>query len=877
MALNALMKPAAAVFVAATLGVAGLVAGEPEDQPVAGVAPDHAINLQAAATELSPPTPPVVAGFTAPAIVDEKVLQAGPQVQPPATASDFTADRPKIEPVDIVVQGPGQWASRPAAPTPPVVPVTKTGRKRLELELDHWRLRAEGLNRKAEAEEMRADVIGQLMEKTGASEGQRVDAISARAEAILLRADAKLAEAKAMELEEKLKQPTASVTFPQGADPRLYAEAGTVRSTSPQRLAVGDRIIAQFQFQHYDEGRIPRVRLKLDEEGRVNVLSGLNLPRPIDGVVMLAGYDTLEAARAIERHLAKELPENPVRVTVERIGDRAIPTPAEPLGRQSSISPPAVPTPPQFPPSAVFKTDPTPHRITVGDQLLVRAMGTFPEQPLDGPITVEASGTLPLGPAYGRVNVVGMTLVEAEKAIIEKLAEVLNDVDVQVTLLRAAGRAKWVLPPGPQNYSERAAYRSWPTASQQLTRVISAKSDAEEEAISSGHEPVRIVLGPRLFREGDSIEITRVLASSPRLEPGDSVVVSGRVRLSSRDAGDLSLYLTQTESRVGTKPDAAQILRMERGVQEFTLKKTIRHRGALHITFYDPASGKPFGGVYFGTKEQMESIAEWDLSYYLDESPASSSESARTSLQNADTRPRMQVIEQRQGLSAMDRLVELQREKVEAVRVEVQKLRESSRQVQLDLQRRKELHKEGIESEHRLQAAQAKLHEAQSRVASVEAKLKDAEIDLARAESEQSVTAALTGYPGFSTTQPGDARRTRQVDHIAEFQAQLDAREASLKKQVQNLKAELSKRDTELQKRDAELAKRQVELQKREIEEAKQRAELQKRGAEKAKEQSQTQTSTAATEKLKAELAKLQAELAKREEQIRQLKEAEIK
>ncbi len=54
-----------------------------------------------------------------------------------------------------------------------------------------------------------------------------------------------------------------------------------------------------------------------------------------------------------------------------------------------------------------------------------------------------------------------------------------------------------------------------------------------------------------------------------------------------------------------------------KGLGEFELKITIKHRGALHVTMYDPQSGKPFGGTYFGTVDQMKAIAHWDVNYYL--------------------------------------------------------------------------------------------------------------------------------------------------------------------------------------------------------------------------------------------------------------------
>lgn len=127
------------------------------------------------------------------------------------------------------------------------------------------------------------------------------------------------------------------------------------------------------------------------------------------------------------------------------------------------------------------------------------------------------------------------------------------------------------------------------------------------------------VLGPKAFHDGDVIEILDVTATSPRLEPGDSVTVKGRVRLDSRDSAKLCLLLTQTEGDGLEETDASQTLSVSRGLQDFELKITIKHRGMLHLTLYDEDSGKSFGGTYFGTEGQMKSIADWDLSYYFHE------------------------------------------------------------------------------------------------------------------------------------------------------------------------------------------------------------------------------------------------------------------
>src|SRR5688500_12181976 len=90
---------------------------------------------------------------------------------------------------------------------------------------------------------------------------------------------------------------------------------------------------------------------------------------------------------------------------------------------------------------------------------------------------------------------------------------------------------------------------------------------------------VQTVLGPKAFRDGDVVEITHVRATSPRLEPGDSVTVRGRVRLASQGDAHLGLYLTQTEGGGIEETDPAQTAHVKRGLGEFELKATIKHRG----------------------------------------------------------------------------------------------------------------------------------------------------------------------------------------------------------------------------------------------------------------------------------------------------------
>jgi hypothetical protein len=130
-------------------------------------------------------------------------------------------------------------------------------------------------------------------------------------------------------------------------------------------------------------------------------------------------------------------------------------------------------------------------------------------------------------------------------------------------------------------------------------------------------EPVSVVLGPKAYRDGDLIEITEVTATSSKLEQGDSITVRGRVRLDSRNAARLCLFVTQTEGDGHEETDPGQTKQVASGLTTFELKTAIKHKGVLHLTLYDPQTGKPMGGTYFGTAEQMSRIRDWSVQYYL--------------------------------------------------------------------------------------------------------------------------------------------------------------------------------------------------------------------------------------------------------------------
>jgi polysaccharide biosynthesis/export protein len=80
-----------------------------------------------------------------------------------------------------------------------------------------------------------------------------------------------------------------------------------------------------------------------------------------------------------------------------------------------------------------------PYRIEVYDVLLIRAVGTLLDQPIDNFFLVEGEGTVNLGPAYGSVRVGGMTIDEANATIIAQLKQILRAPEVSVQLARTAG------------------------------------------------------------------------------------------------------------------------------------------------------------------------------------------------------------------------------------------------------------------------------------------------------------------------------------------------------------------------------------------------------------------------------------------------------
>ena len=126
-------------------------------------------------------------------------------------------------------------------------------------------------------------------------------------------------------------------------------------------------------------------------------------------------------------------------------------------------------------------------------------------------------------------------------------------------------------------------------------------------------QPVSNTVGVNSFRDGDSITIMEVKATSPDLKNGDKVIVKGYYTLASEPEASLCLFATATTGSGIGPIRPGQTIGITKGAGPFELFETLDCDGYLHVTFYSVPGGKPFGGLYFGTAKQMEEIKHWDV------------------------------------------------------------------------------------------------------------------------------------------------------------------------------------------------------------------------------------------------------------------------
>jgi hypothetical protein len=117
---------------------------------------------------------------------------------------------------------------------------------------------------------------------------------------------------------------------------------------------------------------------------------------------------------------------------------------------------------------------------------------------------------------------------------------------------------------------------------------------------ATGLREIQFKIMSQQFEAGDSIVVEQVLATSPELKIGDTVLVRGRYSLQSRPQASLGFFLTTKEPSDPTPVSPKQKKGIAAGTGTFELEHVVSADGFLHVSFYDRPSGLSFGEVYFG-------------------------------------------------------------------------------------------------------------------------------------------------------------------------------------------------------------------------------------------------------------------------------------
>ena len=148
-------------------------------------------------------------------------------------------------------------------------------------------------------------------------------------------------------------------------------------------------------------------------------------------------------------------------------------------------------------------------------------------------------------------------------------------------------------------------------------KAANAKPQSTTDASPSASQPKakkrEFVVGPQKFTSGDKIVIQEVWSQRGTLAKGDTVKVKGTYILYSRPTATMLLGVT-TDSSKGPQGGSTLERQVESGnAVPFEMELPITVHGHLHVGLYDVKTRKNFGTVYFGTYDQMQEIADWDL------------------------------------------------------------------------------------------------------------------------------------------------------------------------------------------------------------------------------------------------------------------------
>ncbi len=153
-----------------------------------------------------------------------------------------------------------------------------------------------------------------------------------------------------------------------------------------------------------------------------------------------------------------------------------------------------------------------PHHLEPFDGILVRVVDASGLQIIGDAYVIDPEGMIDLGPEYGRVNVVGMTVVEAHDAIRRHLAATLEDPEVSVSLAFSAGAQQIVGEHlvGPDGRVNLGTYGSVYVAGMTIDEV------ARDDRTSTVELPVRSASGGRHL----CLQQQEILRGDARRRPG---------------------------------------------------------------------------------------------------------------------------------------------------------------------------------------------------------------------------------------------------------------------------------------------------------------------------------------------------------------------
>src|SRR3989304_609607 len=80
-----------------------------------------------------------------------------------------------------------------------------------------------------------------------------------------------------------------------------------------------------------------------------------------------------------------------------------------------------------------------PYRIDLYDVLMIKATGTLLDSPINDYYIVDEEGSVDLGPIYGKVRLIGLTIDEAVSVTNQYLKQILSQPEVSIQLVRTGG------------------------------------------------------------------------------------------------------------------------------------------------------------------------------------------------------------------------------------------------------------------------------------------------------------------------------------------------------------------------------------------------------------------------------------------------------